>query len=37
MCLFMENQINEEKGQNKKINKQSGKKKSDHRGQNVEN
>ena len=33
MCLFMENQINDQKGQNKKINKLSGEKQSDQRGQ----
>ena len=37
MCLFVENGINEQKGQNPKINKRAGENKSKHRGQNVEN
>ena len=32
MCLFMENQINEQKGQNPKINKQAGENKSEYSG-----
>ena len=36
MCLFMGNQINKQKGQNQKINKQSVEKKSNCMGQNVE-
>ena len=35
--LFKENQINEQGGQNPKINKQAGGNKSKHREQNVEN
>jgi hypothetical protein len=37
MCLFKENRINEQEGQNPKINKQAGENKSENRGQNVEN
>ena len=37
MCLFRKNLINEQKGQNPKINKRAGENKSKHRGQNVEN
>ena len=37
LCLFKENQINEQGGQNPKINKQAGGNKSKHKGQNVEN
>ena len=37
MCLLKENRINEQKGQNPKINKRAGENKSEHSGQNVEN
>ena len=36
-CLSRENQMNKQKGQNPKINKQAGKNKSKNRGQNVKN
>ena len=37
MCLFRQNGINEQKGQNSKINKLAGENKSEQRGQNFEN
>ena len=37
MCLFRETRINEQMGQNSKINKRAGENKREQRGQNVEN